>query len=348
MSIYIDRKYLHLISSRLKNFKQKKEDLYNFSCPLCGDSQKNRFKARGYIYARGNHYVYTCHNGCETIAFNTFLKQFDYLAHKQYVMEKFGERLTKRKKLIDIFSYKDPVLPKTKMPFQPIFKGLTSIKDLPDAHYAKDYIKGRCIPEFRWEDVFYTDDFKKFMDENYPDHGKDLIQDDPRIVMFYKDLNGYTTHVAGRSLRVQEGKLRYMTVQVSTVDRKMFGFERVDFTKFVYVLEGQFDSMFVENSVASGDSNLEGLADHLKKIRNAHCILVFDNQPRNKQIVKLVKEAVKNGRMIVFLPEKYAEKDINDMVKNGVVKPEEIKGLLQKYTYGGLYAELQFSKWKKV
>ena len=43
----IDSKYIGLVSSRLQKFKRVKADLYNFRCPICGDSQKHKNKARG-------------------------------------------------------------------------------------------------------------------------------------------------------------------------------------------------------------------------------------------------------------------------------------------------------------
>ena len=62
MSLITDSKFLRLISSRLRNFKQKKDYLWNFSCPLCGDSKKNLSKARGYAFAKGVNLFYSCHN----------------------------------------------------------------------------------------------------------------------------------------------------------------------------------------------------------------------------------------------------------------------------------------------
>ena len=62
MSLPIDTKYLRLVSSRLRNFKQKNTYLFNFSCPYCGDSQKNKSKARGYVFSKGNDLIFKCHN----------------------------------------------------------------------------------------------------------------------------------------------------------------------------------------------------------------------------------------------------------------------------------------------
>ena len=59
---YIDQKYLLLVSPQLKLFKKKSDGLYNFRCPYCGDSQKSRTKARGYVFRKKNDLFYKCHN----------------------------------------------------------------------------------------------------------------------------------------------------------------------------------------------------------------------------------------------------------------------------------------------
>jgi predicted restriction endonuclease len=44
---FVDVKYINLISARFQKFKKVKNNLYNFRCPICGDSQRNKNKARG-------------------------------------------------------------------------------------------------------------------------------------------------------------------------------------------------------------------------------------------------------------------------------------------------------------
>ena len=87
----IDSKFIGLVSSRLNRFKKVKANLYNFRCPICGDSQKHKNKARGYFYAVKVNTNFKCHNCGASFSFNNFLKQFDSSLHKQYVMEKFKE-----------------------------------------------------------------------------------------------------------------------------------------------------------------------------------------------------------------------------------------------------------------
>ena len=80
---YIDTRFINLVSSRLQKFKKVKPDLYNFRCPVCGDSQKHKNKARGYLYAVKNNTNFKCHNCGASLSLNNFLKEMDVTLHKQ-------------------------------------------------------------------------------------------------------------------------------------------------------------------------------------------------------------------------------------------------------------------------
>ena len=91
---FIDVKYINLLSSRLSKFKRIKADLYNCRCPICGDSQKNKSKARGYFYSVKNNTNFKCHNCGVNISLNNFLKKIDPVVYKQYTFEKFKSNHT--------------------------------------------------------------------------------------------------------------------------------------------------------------------------------------------------------------------------------------------------------------
>ena len=92
----IDSKYIGLVSSRLQKFKKVKNNLYNLRCPICGDSQKNKNKARGYLYTVKADVNYKCHNCGVSMTFSNFLKKVDPVLQKQYVFERFKEGHTGR------------------------------------------------------------------------------------------------------------------------------------------------------------------------------------------------------------------------------------------------------------
>jgi hypothetical protein len=111
------------------------------------------------------------------------------------------------------------------------------------------------------------------------------------------------------------------------------------------VVEGPIDSLFLKNSIAVCDSNLESASQHVKKEK---IVLVFDNEPRNKEIVNKIGEAIDKHFNVVIWPEMVEEKDINEMILDGAWTPEEISDIIEQCTYVNLRAKLEFIKWKKV
>lgn len=342
--LYLDRKYVLLMSGRLRNFQQKNGDLFNFSCPFCGDSQKNLRKARGYIYARADEYFYMCHNCGQSTNFYSFLKFVDPVKHREWVMERFVQKRTGRTQ--NRSEIADTLVPERK---EELMLSLHTVDMLPDEHYAKQYIQNRKIPERFWSELYYTDNFKKFMDDFFPEHGKEGLLSDARIVLPHTNFDGDYTHIVGRALENADKTLRYQIVRILKDEGKAFGLHRLskDFNEPVYITEGQFDSLFLPNAVASGDSNLLGLAHSLRDKGYINVTLVYDAEPRNRELVQQIEEAVKDNQRVTLLPYNEKAKDLNDFVMNGMTL-DNIKKLVDKNTVKGLVANLKFLAWKKT
>lgn len=338
MSVFIDRKYLKLLSPKLNRFSQKKEDLFNFRCPFCGDSQKHLHKARGYVYRKKNDYFYKCQNcGIGHTMYN-FINLLDANLVKEYALERYAD------------THKTPTkIEKTELKFEaPVFKkkpkglNLPKIIDLPIDHYAAQYCIGRKIPEATYNTLYYANDFKAFIDELLPDHGKDLKEDDPRLIIPFFDNDGSLLAVQGRALR--DSKIRYITIKLAEESIKIFGLDRVNKSEKVYVTEGPIDSLFLPNAVATADANLANAVNYVTRDK---LVLVFDNEPRNKDICKLMDKAIENHFAICIWPEMMQEKDINDMVLSGFTS-DEIVDIIDKNTFVNLRAKMEFIQWKKV
>ncbi len=341
MSVFIDRKYLKLLSPKLNRFSQKKEDLYNFRCPFCGDSQKHLHKARGYVYRKKNDYFYKCQNcGIGHTMYN-FINLLDSNMIKEYAMERYTNK--------DTANSSPKKLENTELKFEaPVFKkkpkglNLPKIIDLPMDHYASQYCIGRKIPEATYDNLYYANDFKAFIDELLPDHDKDLKEDDPRLIIPFYDIDGSLLAVQGRSLR--DSKIRYITIKIAEESVKIFGLDRVNKGEKVYVTEGPIDSLFLPNAVATADANLANAVNYIPRDK---LVLVFDNEPRNKDICKLMDKAIENHFAICIWPEMMQEKDINDMILSGFTS-DEIVDIIDKNTFVNLRAKMEFIQWKKV
>ena len=342
MSVFIDRTFLLLLSPKLQRFARKKDDLYNFRCPLCGDSQKNKTKSRGYIFRKKNDYFYMCHNCGISTTFYNFLKQVDPNLLQEYQLERYknGETGNNNYPKPDFEEFKTPT---------PTFKKaleLPTIDSLPEAHFAKNYVQQRRIPETFWTQLYFAEDFASFI-QTLGIEKDGLYKDDKRLVIPFYDKEKNLVAIQGRSLG--ESKLRYITLKLHDDNKKVYGLDRLDLDpedeeQKIYVFEGPIDSMFITNAVATADSNLESITDTLDKSK---VVLVFDNEPRNKEIVSKLEHAIDNHFNVVIWPEMIHEKDINDMVLAGF-SPDEIEDFISKNTFVNLRAKMEFVNWKKI
>jgi hypothetical protein len=278
-----------------------------------------------------------CHNCGASTSFYNFLQQVDPTLLKEYALERYknGDDGRSNHKAPDLEEFK------TK---SPVFKEkltLPAISELPDEHYAKQYVINRKIPEERHSELYYAEDYKKFVESTGVE--KDgLIDNDPRLVIPFYDEDKNLVAFQGRALG--NSKLRYITVKIDRDNYKVYGMDRIDKEKKILVVEGPIDSMFLENCVATADSNLPAAT---KIYNKADIVLIYDNEPRNKDIVRQIEKAIEEHYNVVIWPEMLDEKDINDMIINGFTS-EEIQDIITKHTYQNLRAKMEFINWKKV
>ena len=343
MSLPIDVKYMRLISSRLRNFKQKNDNLFNFSCNFCGDSQKNKSKARGYVFEKAGGLFFRCHNCGVSTNLGNLVKHTDASLYQEYILERYkaGEsgNSNYQKPSFDI---PQPKFDKVKK--QNSFEYADRISDLPSGHFCLTYVQKRKIPEKFYSELFYTTNYEKFIKKLIPDCEKELVPDARLVIPFYNEYNELIA-VTGRSLESGNKVLRYVTVRTNdSKDKLLYGMDRVDLNEPVKIVEGQIDSMFLHNCVASGDGNLSIAA---KNIDCEEKILIYDNEKRNKEILKMMHNSIELGYKVVIWPDCIHSKDINEMVMSGI-SPDAIEEIISNNTFSGLEAQTRFTFWKRV
>ena len=321
----IDSKYIGLVSSRLQKFKRVKANLYNFRCPICGDSKKHKNKARGYFYQDKTNTNFKCHNCGASLSLNNFLKQIDSTLHKQYTLEKFKEGHAGGRNF---------VVEEPKFEFkQPVFRKGLDLPKASDVTVAKEYLEKRKLDPSKF---YFTNKFKQWT--NTQKKTFDTIgRDESRIIIPMYDENRNLIGFQGRSLG--PNSVKYITVMINDDAPKIYGLDTIETEKPIYILEGPFDSTLVENSVAMCGSDIDigsfGWSDY---------IWVFDNEPRNREIVNRISKTIDRGDKIVIWPSTVTEKDVNDMTMSG----HNVMNLLESNTYSGLKAKIKFNNWKKI
>ncbi len=323
---FVDVKYINLLSCRLQKFKKVKNNLYNFRCPICGDSKKNKNKTRAYLYSVKSNTNFKCHNCGASMSFNNFIKTVDTNTHKQYCLEKFKNGHTGRNFVIDEpkFEFKTPE-----------FKQKLDLLKASENPISSGYLMGRKLDPSIF---YYTDKFKKFVNSKKKVFDNEKY-DEPRIIipLFYKkNLVG----IQGRSLDFNNtNSVKYITVMFNDAAPKIYGLDTIRNDAPVYVTEGPFDSTLIRNSIAmcgaDADVSRWGISDP---------VWIYDNEPRNREIVARIERTIDKGERLVIWPSQVIDKDINDMVLSGL----DVQSMIESNTYSGLEAKLKFTIWKKI
>ena len=337
MSIITDTKYLSLLSPRLDRFKKVRDYLWNFRCPQCGDSQKSKSKARGYVYRKKTDLFFKCHNCGVGQSVGNLIKDLDPFLHKQYIMERYRAGETgKRKSKAPDFKFETPKFKPKKTTID-----LPSIESLPKEHYARVYCEGREIPQQFMDKIFYAEDFKNWALSVCQVDYSNLMGKEPRLVIPFFDKDNQLIGAQGRAL--QESKIRYVTVKVHEDAPKVFGLERWNSDQHTYLVEGPIDSLFLPNCLAMAGADMSDLSI----LDNTKTTLIFDNEPRNFQIVKSMIRSLQDGWKIVVWPNSITCKDINDMVLTSI-KDARLVEIINTNTYSGQRGEWEVKSWKKV
>ena len=323
---HIDSKFIGLISTRLEKFKRVKAGLYTFRCPICGDSKKNKNKTRGYIYQVKTNTNFKCHNCGASSSFNKLLKKMDPVMHKQYTLEKFKDGHTGKG-----FTVEEP-----KFVFEaPKFNQKVDLPKASEHPEPSGYLIARKLDPAKF---YWTPNFKKYVNSKKQTF-ESTKHDEPRIIipLFY---NQNLVGVQGRSMDFGNPKsVKYITVMFNDDAPKIYGLDNIRTDAPVYVTEGPFDSTFISNAIAMCGADAD-----ISKWGVNNPVWIYDNEPRNREIVNRISKHIDAGEQVVIWPSSIDDKDINDMVVSGL----DVESVIKSNTYSGLEAKLKFTTWKKI
>ena len=264
------------------------------------------------------------------MSFDKFLEGQDSVLYKEYRLEKFKESNLPRKR-----TKLTPNVVGTTPTFKTnILDSLTPLDELNNSHPAKEYILNRKLPT---NALYYTESFKEWTNSVKPETFPEVTHDEGRIIIPFRDKEGNTFAFQGRSL--SSTGLRYITILLQEGRPKIFGLDSVDYERTIYIVEGPFDSLLLENSVAMGGADISSVSDYLGE----DIVFVLDNEPRNTHITQRVAMHIDAGDKVVIWPSSIKQKDINDMVLAGI----DVNTVIKSNTYSGLTATLKFKDWRK-
>jgi len=333
MCSYIDVKYINLVSPLLKKFKWKTTKLANCRCPICGDSTKSKTKARGYFFKKNNDFFFKCHNCGAGLNVYNFLERMAPLLCKQYALERYTKGENNKSNYIKPQTkdlYPKPAKVCKKYSYVPI-------SELPEDHVCKKYLRSRKLENY-FDRFAYTENFAELAKQI---NSKYNLFEEPRLIIPIMNESGELKGIQGRILEGSRNETKYITIRVDD-DPLCYNIDKIDRNKTVIVVEGPIDSMFLNNAVAClGSSNFQEMESRFK-ITDA--VYVLDNEPRNKEIVKILEKLINTGKRVCIWPKQNKFKDINDMVLQGI----DVSDIIEKNTYSGLSAVLNLNDWRKI
>jgi transcription elongation factor Elf1 len=342
--LYIDNKYAQILGTRLRNFKQKKDYLWNYSCPVCGDSSKNKLKARGYIYRGEQELFVKCHNCGYGTNLGNLIKYVDAKLYDEYVLERYKTGASKYHDHKDVKQTSVIIeTPIEELLEDDILSSLSRLDKLPLNHPAVQYLVKRKIPKDKWHLLYFAPKFKAFTNSVTAKFQEPIKDEHPRMIIPFFTTAGKCFAFQGRAYGAEEPK--YYTIKVDETQEKIYGLDRLDYSKRIYVVEGPIDSLFLPNCIA-----VSGASFDTPTIRQllANATIVMDNEPRSREITKFLEKNIEAGYSVCMFPEHINQKDINDMVLDGKMSIDEIVDTINTNTFKGIEAKLKFGSWKKI
>ena len=336
MSSFVDLNYISKIQPRLQQFKKKREYLFNFRCPVCGDSKKSKTKARAYLYRVKTDMFFKCHNCSASLNLANLIKLVDRQLYDQYILERY--KGNKPLSEPDLFkNFKTDI--KEKLNFTPL-QGLKSFVEIDDNHPAKQYLLKRKIPEQYFSKLFLCNKFQAYVNKLKPGtFGKETDKyEHPRLIIPFYDVDGEVFALQGRAFGNEQPK--YLTLKLYENKQKIFGLDRLNLQKTIYIVEGPLDSLFLDNCIAAAGADIH-LPTETKDV-----VFVFDNEPRNRQIIDKMYKLIDDNYSMVIWPEGMKEKDINEMILSGKTK-KQIQEIIQDNTCSGLSAITKLNSYKR-
>jgi hypothetical protein len=278
-----------------------------------------------------NDMFFKCHNCGEGQSFSNFLKFIDRKKYENYLLERYKGSA--------------PSTPQPKFTdFKPQFKevdilnGLQSVSELKEGHPVLDYVLKRKIPESYHSKLFLCNKFMAFVNKVKPNTFSHTKGEHPRLIIPFYDADGKVFAFQGRAFGKEQPK--YLTIKLDENKQKVYGLETVNLQEHVTIVEGPIDSMFLNNCLAAAG------ADLTLRIEPDNITYIFDNEPRNKEIIKRMYDVVEKDYNLVVWPDDMRHKDINDMILSGMSKAE-VQTIISNNTFAQLEALTKLSYFKK-
>jgi len=337
--LWVDIKYANILGSNLTKFKVKSQTPYiaNYRCPLCDDIEEKK-RARGYLLEKDGKINSYCHNCGASMSLGNFIGTIDQHLYQEYRLEMLRERWDKPKEEKEI-KFSQPVFKRTIKLGQPLSDSINN--------RAYDYAVKRRIPQKFYNSLFYLEDLNALTRqiEKYKDTA---FSKDPVLVIPFYTAEREFSYMNCRSIS-PKASFRYYVLEVGNTHPKIWGLEFVDWTQPVFVFEGPIDAMCVPNSIAmAGVSGNESIKYITSKKKKDVCFVYDSDCIYNQEVRKQVEKRIKEGFSAVIYDKNFPGKDINQVICDNLMSPNEVLEYLRNRSFNGLRASIELSHQTKA
>lgn len=333
MDLYKQISFVSRLGVYLKNFKQKKPRLWEFA-HSCEKETRGKFRARAYVYQYKDtpNLNFRCHHCGSATSLGNLIKDTSSSLYGEWRLDSYKEKehppqapVQHKEETVDVN-----------------LAGLVNVASLPASSSVRKFLERRKIPINKYKLLYVAPHFYKWATQ-YNSAFKGVLDESPRLVLPYFDMDkkvvGFTARTFNPSIEP-----RYIHMRIDKKAPFIYGLERLDMSKTIYVTEGNIDSLFLDNAIAVGGAHYEG--EFVQSIKDKAVIIPDQDWKRNTQVAKQLKKVILDGFSVAFLPNTIKGKDLNDFVKAGM-KLEDLKTTIDSHTLNGLAAQLEFSLLKR-
>lgn len=333
--LWVDIKYANMLGCKLTRFKVKSQTPYlaNYRCPLCDDIEEKK-RARGYLLEKEGKIISYCHNCGASMSLGNFIGMVDSSLYQEFRMETLKEKWGKPKDEKEI-KFSPPVFKRNLRLGIPLSKGINNV--------VYDYVVSRRIPSKFYDSLFYLEDLNTLTNQIEKYQNTQFSKEPVLVIPFYTPERKFG-YINCRSVS-PSASFRYYVLEIDINYPKIWGLEFVDWKKPVFVFEGPIDAMCVPNSIAmAGVSGNESIKYITSKKRKDEICFVYDKDSIvNSEVYKQVQKRIQEGFNTVIYDKQFLGKDVNEVICNESMTPNEVYEYLQKRTFSGLRAKIELS-----
>ena len=158
---------------------------------------------------------------------------------------------------------------------------------------ALAYVMGRGLPLDKLDELYYCPNFKEWTN-THKQTFKSTKHDEERIIIPLNDKDGNLMGFQGRAFN-HPTQMRYITIMLEKDAPKIYGLDKINESKPIFIVDDPSTRSSWTTRLRWAGSDLDprsfGWSDY---------IWVYDNEPRNREIVNRIESTIDRGDKVVI------------------------------------------------